>query len=50
MRVIYGLMFFTMALVAIELVRNLQVTKSCIRMATEKIEQLKKILKDYGDL
>lgn len=49
MRVIYGFMFLTMALVVIELVRNLQVTKACIRMTLEKIEQIKQILKDYGD-
>jgi hypothetical protein len=49
MRVVYGFMFLTMCLVALELVRNLRFTKACIRLATEKIDQLKKILKDYGD-
>lgn len=42
-------MFLTMALVAIELIRNLQFTKSCIKVALAKIEQLKEILRNYGD-
>jgi hypothetical protein len=49
MRVIYGFMFLTMCLVALELIRNLQWTKTCIRLALAKIEKLKEILKDYGD-
>lgn len=49
MRVIYAIMLITMSLVVLELLMNLKHTKACIKLAAEKIEKLKQILKNYGE-